>query len=281
MKLLNDTKSNGLICPSFSYVISGDIVRKRIYLKKKIRLNRKYNKVNIIIYIVIAIIISIFLLFKYINKKVSPIILDYAEMESKRLASIVISKSINNELAEELTVENLFVITKSDDGEIKTIDFNPVIVNQLLLKSTTAVQTNLKYLEDGQIDKLELGDNALINYDPDNLREGIFYKIPAGVVFNNSILANLGPKIPVRFSLIGNILANIESKVTNYGINNALVDVKMNLKINQKVILPIATRDIVVEVNIPLAIKIIQGVVPEFYFNGLAKNSSSFELPIE
>ena len=102
MKLLNDTKSNGLICPSFSYVISGDIVRKRIYLKKKIRLNRKYNKVNIIIYIVIAIIISIFLLFKYINKKVSPIILDYAEMESKRLASIVISKSINNELAEEL-----------------------------------------------------------------------------------------------------------------------------------------------------------------------------------
>lgn len=256
-------------------------MKRRIHLRKKMRLNHKFNKINIIIYIIIAILIFIVLVFQYINKKASPIILDYAEMESKKLASIVISKSINNELAEELTVENLFVITKSDDGEIKTIDFNPVIVNQLLLKSTTAVQTNLKYLEDGEIDKLELGDNALINYDPDNLREGIFYKIPAGVVFGNSILANLGPKIPVRFSLIGNILANIESKVTNYGINNALVDVKMNLKINQKVILPIATRDVVVEVNIPLAIKIVQGIVPEFYFNGLSKNSSSFELPIE
>lgn len=202
-------------------------------------------------------------------------------MESRKLASIVVSKAINKEIASELTVENLFVITKSDDGEIKTIDFNPVLVNELLLKATTAVQTNLKYLEDGKIDKLELGENTLINYNPDNLREGIFYKIPAGVVFNNSLLANLGPKIPVRFSLIGELGANIVSNVTNYGINNALIEVQMNLKLNQKVILPIASRKATVEVNVPIALKIVQGVVPEYYFNGFSKNSSTFTLPIE
>lgn len=239
------------------------------------------SKINILVYIIVAILIAVFLLFKYINKKVSPILLDYAEMESRKLASIVVSKAINKEIASELTVENLFVITKSDDGEIKTIDFNPVLVNELLLKATTAVQTNLKYLEDGKIDKLELGENTLINYNPDNLREGIFYKIPAGVVFNNSLLANLGPKIPVRFSLIGELGANIVSNVTNYGINNALIEVQMNLKLNQKVILPIASRKATVEVNVPIALKIVQGVVPEYYFNGLSKNSSTFTLPIE
>jgi len=256
-------------------------MRKRIHLKKRISFGYKKNKANYIVLIIISLLIAIFLLFRYINKRVSPILLDYAEMESKKLATIVVSKAINNEIAKELTVENLFVITKSDEGEIRTIDFNPVIVNQLLLKATTAVQTNLKYLEDGEIDKLELGDNILINYDPDNLREGIFFKIPAGVVFNNSLLANLGPKIPVRFSLVGDIIANIVTDVTNYGINNALIEAKMSLILNQKVILPIATKDTSVEVSIPIALKIVQGVVPEYYFNGFSKNSEVFTLPVE
>lgn len=253
----------------------------RMRLKRKIIFKTKKSKFNFIIYIIIALIISIFLLFKYINNKVSPLLLDYAEIESKKLSSIIVSKAINNEVAKELTVENLFIITKTDEGEIRTIDFNPVLVNQILLKATTAVQTNLKYLEDGDIDKLELGDNTLINYDPDNLREGIFYKVPTGIVFNNAILANLGPKIPVRFSLIGDIIANVITNVTNYGINNALIDAKIHLKLNQRVILPISTRDISVEVTVPIALKIVQGVVPEYYFNGFSTNSELFTLPVE
>lgn len=250
----------------------------KMKLKKKIKLK---NNMNFIICIIISIVLAVFFLFSYINKKVSPLLLDYAEIESKKLSSIIVSKAINNELAKELTVENLFVITKSDDGEIRTIDFNPVLVNQLLLKATTAVQTNLKYLEEGDIDKLELGENTLINYDPNNLREGIFYKVPTGIIFGNALLANLGPKIPVRFSLIGDIIANVVTNVTSYGINNALIDAKMSLKLNQKVILPIATRNISVEVTVPIALKVIQGVVPEYYFNGFTTNSEVFTLPVE
>jgi len=250
-------------------------------LKRKVIFKTKKSKLNFIIYVIIALLISIFLLFRYINNKVSPLLLDYAEIESKKLSSIIVSKAINNEVAKELTVENLFIITKTDDGEIRTIDFNPVLVNQLLLKATTTVQTNLKYLEDGDIDKLELGDNTLINYDPDNLREGIFYKVPTGIIFNNALLANLGPKIPVRFSLIGDIIANVITNVTNYGINNALIDAKIHLKLNQRVILPISTRDISVEVTVPIALKIVQGVVPEYYFNGFSTNSELFTLPVE
>lgn len=257
-------------------------MKRKMVLKRKPFFKRKKPKgINVIICISIAALISIGLIFKWINKQISPILLDYAEMESKKLASIVVSKAINSEIASELTVENLFVITKSDNGEIQTIDFNPALVNQLLLKATTLVQTNLKYLEEGKIDKLELGENTLINYDPDNLREGIFYKIPMGVVFNNSLLANLGPKIPVRFSLIGDIVANVESSISDYGINNALIDVKIKLTINQKVILPIASRNVNVEVDIPLALKVVQGVVPDYYFNGFSKNSSTFTLPVE
>ena len=90
----------------FSYTFIGEDMKRRIHLKKRIKLNQKTSKINFIIYTIIGIIISIFLLFHYINKKVSPILLDYAEMESKKLASIIVSKAINDEIAKELTVEN-------------------------------------------------------------------------------------------------------------------------------------------------------------------------------
>ena len=254
---------------------------KRMKLKKRIKFKKNNNIANLIILILIALFISIVFVFRFVDKKVSPLLLNYAEIETKKLSSIIVSKAINKEIAEELNVEDLFIITKSDKGEIRTIDFNPVLVNNLLLKATTAVQVNLKYLEDGHIDRLNLGDDVLINYDLDNLRAGIFYKVPTGIIFNNSLLANLGPQIPVRFSLIGNIVANIVTNVTNYGINNALIDVKMNLKLTQRVILPISTRDIDVEVSVPIALKIVQGVVPNYHFNGLSSNSGIFKLPVE
>jgi len=115
-------------------------------------------------------------------------------------------------------------------------------------------------------------------YDKENLKKGIVFKIPSGVVFNNSLLANVGPKIPVRFTLIGDVLSGVNTNVTNYGINNALLEVNVNIKLTLKVILPIASKEVNVETNVPIAIKMIQGSVPDYYSNGL---NSDFTLPLE
>jgi len=39
------------------------------------------------------------------------------------------------------------------------------------------------------------------------------------------LLSNLGPKIPVKFDLVGEVIINIETKITNYGINNAMMEI--------------------------------------------------------
>ncbi len=243
---------------------------RRIRLKKRIKFKNS-------ILIIILLIISIFLAFKFINLKINPVLLDYANMEARKLASIIINDAINKNF-KDINIDELFIITK-EENEIKAIDFNPIIVNQVLTNTTTLIQTNLKYLEQGKIELLNLNTDALIDYNTDKLRQGIIYEIPSGVIFGNSFLANIGPKIPVRFSLVGDIVSYVNTNVKDYGINNALIEVNIVLELSEQLILPFVTDKITINTTIPVALKLIQGTVPNYYLNGL-QNSPAITLPI-
>lgn len=246
-------------------------------MKRRIKL-KKHHKFNKFIIILILLIIFIFLSFKFINLKVNPVLLDYAEMESRKLASIIINDAINQNVAKS-NIDDMFIITKEGD-EIKSIDFNPVVVNQMLTSTTSLIQSNLKYLEQGKVELLNLTNEALIEYNQDKLKQGIIYEIPSGIVFGNSFLANIGPKIPVKFSLVGDITSYVNTQVTDYGINNALIEVNVVLDLSIQIILPFVTDKITIDTSIPVALKLIQGNVPNYYLNGLNNNSPSLALPI-
>lgn len=251
---------------------------RRMRLKRKIKM---FNKpINVIVFIIIIFIIAFFLLLKVVNLKVNPVLFEYAELESRKLASIIINNAVAKNVTENIDIDELFIITRDSNNEIKTIDFNPLTVNKILTKVTNSVQINLKYIEQGKVELLTLTTDELIDYDIDKLKKGIIYEIPTGVIFNNSFLSNLGPKLPVKLCLAGDIISHINTKVTNYGINNALIEVGVVLELKEQVILPFMSERIKIECEIPVAIKLIQGTVPNYYFNGLDKNSPSVTLPI-
>ena len=205
--------------------------------------------------------------------------MEYAEMEITKLSNIIINKAISKQLVENASIDDLFIVTKDSNGEIKTIDFNSVVVNKFLSTTTSSIQLSLKQIEEGNIDLLELPDELLIHYDEKNLKKGIVYEIPSGVIFGNSFLSNLGPKIPIKFSLLGDINSNIKTKITNYGINNALMEVSMQIKVTEKALLPFLSKKIVVENSVPISIKMIEGSIPNYYFNGIDRESTTFSLP--
>lgn len=248
-------------------------MKKTMNLRKKIVI----KKINLLIFSFVLVFIIIILLFKIINERINPILFDYATLESRKFASIIINKAIEKNVATDLVIEDLYIVSKKENNEITSVDFNPDIVNKVLTKVTSSVQMNLKNLEEGNLDLLEASDDVLIYYDKENLKKGIIFRIPSGIVFNNSLLTNIGPKIPVRFTLVGDVLSGINTKVTNYGINNALLEVSVNIKLTLKVILPISTKEVNVETNVPIAIKMIQGNVPNYYSNGL---NSNFSIPL-
>lgn len=250
----------------------------KIKLKGKNRL--KITKGKIFIIVIIILIISIYFSLRFINMKVNPVLLDYAELESRKIASIVINNAVSKNVTQNISIDELFLITKDTNGDIKTMDFNPITVNKILTQITNGVQVNLKYIEQGKIELLDLSTNSLLDYDIDKLKQGIIYEIPTGVIFGNSFLANIGPTIPVKFSLVGDIVSYVNTKITDYGINNALIEINIVLELSEQVILPFITNKIKIETSIPVALKLVQGNIPKYYLNGV-QNSPSLALPIE
>ena len=232
---------------------------KKIKLKK-----RKHSKLNFFLFVIILMIISIVFLFTYINKKITPVFLEYAEFQASKIATYVISKAIDEEVSKNLDIEDLFISSKDSSGNIKSIDFNPITINKIsnLIKSN--IFEYLEDLENGNIEKIK--NTALFS---SQINEGIVFEIPSGIVFNNVLLANIGPKVPVKLSLTGDILTNIHTKVTDYGINNAVVEVVINVEVYEQVILPFTTKRVTINTDIPIAVKLIQGEIPSYYFNNL------------
>lgn len=207
--------------------------------------------------------------------------MNYAETEIKRFSNLVINRVINEVINDDLDLNELLIITKDSTNEIKMIDFNPIVVNQLLTVITTNVQKNLKNIVNGQLDKVDIIDESFTDYNLEKLRHGIVIEIPSGVILNNSLLSNLGPKIPVKFNLVGHVASHINTRITNYGINNAMMEVSVNVELSEQVILPFTSKQVNYNVNIPIAIKLIQGVVPNYYLNGINTNSPNFLIPVE
>lgn len=257
-------------------------MRRKVHLRKKHVLYHKkefqWTRRKFVFFLIGTFILCVILIFIWIQHTVNPILLRYGESEIQKISKAIMNASVNQQVTENLDVDELFIISKNNDGEINTIDFDPVIVNRVLSMITANVQTNLKLLEDGKIDEMDVGD-VLSNYDQEKLREGVVYQIPSGVVFGNSLLANLGPKMPVRLNLYGDISSEIQTTITNYGINNAMLEASVVMTLEERVILPFVSKQIKIESRIPIAMKLIRGNIPEYYFNGIDNNSPSITVP--
>lgn len=253
-------------------------------MRKRARLRRKRRRLvsigtKFVMFIIVFMVCLIGALM-FASQKITPGLMEYAELEARKLATILMNSAVTSNVLEKLDVESLFVMTKDSDGSIRSVDFNPVTVNSLLIQTTNNVQKNLKRIEKGDVDALELIDNSLLGYNEDQLRKGIIGNIPTGVLFHNALLANLGPKFPVRIKLIGDIESNVHTKVTNYGINNAVIEVSIHMEIKTQALLPFSSKSLLITSDIPVAVKLMQGSIPTYYFGG-KENSSIFTLPTE
>ena len=247
---------------------------KKIKLKKKRKIKTSTKISTIIIFVVLITYIFI----NYSSKKVLPVIMRQAEIDSKKMAILIIKNSLNEDVLKTLS-KDMYSVIQNNNGEIQTIDFNPVVVNRFLTKTTSVVSENLKNLEKGNIK-----DIPFINYenvDIKKLRNGVISEVPMGIITNNIFLSNIGPKVPVKLNLIGNVVSNVETKVSNYGINSALIEVFVKVEVEEEVIIPFQTKNIKIVNEIPVAIKVINGSVPDYYSGRLNESSNILSLPIE
>lgn len=248
---------------------------KKIHLKKKRKgIIQRIPKINIIILLIILLIATIIFSFRIISKKVSPTLLEYAELQAGKIATYIIRQAVSSEVTDKISVDDLFIISKDSNQNIKTLDFNPLEVNRLLSKITETVNDHLTSLETTEFEKIDLPSSISSTFANSKEGNGLVFEIPSGMIFKNTILANVGPKIPVKLTLVGDIDSDIKTKVTDYGINNAFIEISVYVHVVEQVILPISSKRVDVEMNVPIALKMIQGEIPDYYLNGIESKSS-------
>ena len=225
---------------------------KRMNLRKKYIIfdkNKKRSKKNIIILLFILLVIVVCFSLYMMNHVLSPFLEKYAKTEMKKISNLILNQSLSKEVRADMNVDNLYVLHKDSSGNITSVDLNSAVVNELLGRVTKKVSQDFKLVEQGKVEQLtyyqDVFDDTIM--DKKALKKGVVFYIPTGLAFKNVFLSNLGPKIPVRFRLTGEIGSNLETKITNYGINNALLEVNMHVEISQMLLLPFSTSSIIVE----------------------------------
>lgn len=246
-------------------------MHKRIHLKNRKRKNKK--KKNFLFFTLLIMAVAVFLMINFIGKTIGSKLMEYAKVEVGRIARYVVNYSVSSNNIKEMAAKDLFVVNKNRNDEIQTVDFDPVMINEILNSITENVINNFKAIESGNLEVINLSNGFLINTDVDKLKQGIITEIPIGIITDNALLSNLGPKLPVKLSIAGEIESYVDTKIDYYGINNALITVYVNIDVSQQIYMPIAVDRIIISQKIPIAIKMMQGVVPNCYFGGLTTSS--------
>lgn len=219
------------------------------YKKKKISSYISFG----IIMIIISLILSFFVI-DYFAMKVDEILLPMAESKTRKVVTMIINAACD----EKEVSDNLYMINKDNNNEIKMITYNSFEVTKLINTVTSNIEKMISDIENNKMDYYG-------NIDVD--AGGVIAEIPFGVIFGNSLLANVGPKIKIRLNLLGDITSNIETEVKPYGINNAYVELRINLEVTARIVLPFASEKIVISNVIPLSMNIVQGSIPEAYIS--------------
>ena len=210
-------------------------------MKLKERLKRKY-------YILITFLISLFLfiiIFSLYSKKLNPKLNDYIDFLVKDEIYKKVIKSNNFITNQE--VNDILYIDKNKSNEIVYLDYDIDKTYKLLNK---------------YIDSLK----------KDNSKSKIL-TVPFFIASDNIIISSLGPKIKFKYEIIDNVKGKIKTKVTDFGVNNALVEMYFELEIGYLVVIPMNKKESVLKTEILISSKIINGKVPTFYGKNIFKES--------
>ena len=210
-------------------------------MKIKERLKRKY-------YITLCITLSLFLyiiIFNIYSSKVSPKLYTYAKVQIKNDIYSNILRA--NKLLLSSDTDKILNVYKNDEGQILYIDYD----------------LNKTY---------KLLDNY-VSYIKENVLSKNIIAMPFFVSSDNILLSSLGPKMLVKYETLNNIIALIKTKITDFGVNNALLEIYFEVNINYLITMPIKKEKTMDKFDILISSKVINGKVPSFYGENIIKSN--------
>ena len=212
---------------------------------KKILIQHKINKLkkslNSFIFIfIISILIGSFI---YIDNKLRPTITVIAETKAIELANRSINKAVANIVDENIEYEDLIYVKTGDNGNIKMMQANSILMNEIASKVALEIQSEMKKIK------------TTSTY------------IPIGTALGSPLLAKYGPTIKVSIEPIGTVTVDFGTDFESSGINQTRHRIYLKSTTQVKVVVPLTTSTKEIKTQIPICETIIVGDVPQNYVN--------------
>ena len=209
----------------------------------------KTKKKPIIKKILLTIVIILVLSFNFlslIGNKITPKVTSLAKVSLnhhlKNVASNFKEYTYNN--------KDILIPTYNNKNEVTSLTYDMKVVYEIAGAFTSNIKSSLK----------EKNNNIPFITETNNNK--ILFMIPIGALSNQALFTSMGPKIPVQIYFVDNVFTEIKTKVTDYGINNALIEIYLSINLTYEIVSPFVREQVTLNYNLPIDQKIITGVVP-------------------
>jgi len=225
---------------------------------------------HILLLTTVLFFVIIFLSFWLIDRGIRPVLMDIAELKTIEFATRTINSAVKS--TENISFEDLVEINYDNNGNVSTLGWNSEAVNRALRSATDRAEYFLYGMNKGEqididdpnLEPIEFGDSVgdLASKDP------TVVEIPLGQATGNTVLANLGPKIPVHFEIVGSLRSDVLHEVKEFGVNAALFEIYIPVTVNIQIVIPFSTTTREVSTRVFIDSRVIMGDVPDFYSTG-------------
>lgn len=228
----------------------------------------------------IAIAFSIWV----IDARIKPTIMAIATDKTREYATRTINAAVKS--TENLDFDSLVNVSYDNNDHVALLGWNAAEVTKTLREATERAEYFLYGMNQGEpLDAIDDPDVRQIEYrdDVENipLRDPTVIEIPMGMVTGSTVLANLGPKIPVHFEIIGSVQTNIVHEVKEFGVNAALFEIYIPVTVDVQIVIPFSTDMTEISTDVFVDSRVIMGRVPDFYNAGGGGDGPMISIPRE
>lgn len=193
----------------------------------------------------------------FVNQTVEPIIMNIAKREINRIATEAIYESVDDYM-KKINMDDFITMTNTDSSS-PTYTINPKTSINFRTNITKEIQHKLGFIQTNPF------NSSTVEGEQFNQ---VVYTIPLGVITGNALLANYGPKIPVKMATVGHVESDFKTKLTNSGINNTFLELTVLFKVKMQIVIPSFSEETVVQQEINVGGILMRGNVPSYYSNG-------------
>ncbi len=190
---------------------------------------------------IIAIMVLLVYLYRFIDVNIKPTIVAIAEIKARSVTTQAINDTIKTKIRRDINYNDLIFVKYNNEGKVTLMQANTILMNSIAAEVALEVQEQL-----GKISKANI-------------------KVPLSNAFDTQIITL--PSIKVQIVPQGSVAVDFATEFESAGINQTRHRIYIIVVTDIKMIVPLVSENLRITTNIPIAETIIVGDVPERYVN--------------